>query len=204
MNIIALSGKKQSGKDTAAAAFAKVLRERGLEVECVAFADALKDEVCMACGVTREFLDANKAAFRPALQWWGTEFRRNFHGDSYWVDRLYARVKASAADAVVVTDMRFRNELEWAARHGAVLVRVERPQAVADSHASDSHASETDLNGAAFHHTLRNTGTLAEFQEQCGRLAARLVCGVKAPWLRAVLDAAATANAARPHWAREP
>lgn len=175
MNIIALSGKKLSGKDTAAAAFAKVLRERGLEVECVAFADALKDEVCMACGVTREFLDANKAAFRPALQWWGTEFRRNFHGDSYWVDRLYARVKASAADAVVVTDMRFRNELEWAARHGA-----------------------------AFHHTLRNTGTLAEFQEQCGRLAARLVCGVKAPWLRAVLDAAATANAARPHWAREP
>jgi hypothetical protein len=51
----------------------------------------------------------------PALQWWGTEYRRRMFGENYWTDRLEDRLHAAELDgynAVIVIDLRFPNE-QW-------------------------------------------------------------------------------------------
>ena len=59
------------------------------------------------------WINKNKVALRPLLQWWGTEYRRS-QSVNYWVYQWQARtVKALANGEYVVTDdARFDNELD--------------------------------------------------------------------------------------------
>src|SRR6185369_9164711 len=110
LTVIGISGKKQSGKDTLAKHIANLST---LPVTRLAFADALKEEVAKACGVAVQFVELNKEDFRPMLQWWGTDFRRKFNGDNYWVNKLLLKLNEYGNDKpeiVVIPDVRFQSE----------------------------------------------------------------------------------------------
>jgi len=170
IKLVGISGKKHSGKDTMAQAFITTLSD--IKVIRMAFADPLKDEVCKACGVTREFLEANKSLFRPILQWWGTEFRRKLFGENYWIDRTFERIAVSVADVVLITDMRFKNEMaaveKWPA---GVTIRIER----IGQDVKDPHPSEVDLDDATFDYKLSNVSDLSTFEHDCARFANRVL-----------------------------
>lgn len=169
--IIGISGKKHAGKDTATNAFIATLSD--IPIEHMAFADALKDEVCEAVHVTREFLEANKDLFRPILQWWGTEFRRNLHGDGYWINRLAEKVAASKAAVIIITDVRFLNEYAWVdAQSGSTLIRIHR---VIGGASQDTHASEVELDHEQFDYTLYNDSIKEVFEHHCARFANRVL-----------------------------
>jgi hypothetical protein len=140
MILLGITGKKRAGKDT----FADYVIEnsRG-KTEKMAFADALKDEVCAALGVNRSRIDQDKSLFRPILQWWGTEWRRGCFGDGYWIERLKFKIQASSANVIIVSDVRFRNEAGLVHALGGHIVRVVRP----DDLTQDGHVSENDMNG---------------------------------------------------------
>jgi hypothetical protein len=147
--VLGFSGKKRAGKNYVSSLLASVLKSKGITsvVEC-AFADALKDEVCSAVNISRSTLDNNKETFRPLLQWWGTEFRRQIYGERYWIDRLVQNIKNNPDpyQAVIVTDVRFPNEAEAIINElGGSMWRIVNPDESASASLStvDLHSSET-------------------------------------------------------------
>lgn len=179
MKIIGLTGKRRSGKDTVCA----VLKEHTtLNVRRAAFADPLKEECAKALGITMEELEAEKATtFRPLLQWWGTEFRRNKFGDDYWVRQMQERLRSFGAEhqqclhelVVVITDCRFDNEVAMVRSLGGLIVKTVRPGLPEDEHGK--HVSESLADAIEADVTLINDGTLEEFEEKVLTWAATIL-----------------------------
>jgi hypothetical protein len=170
MLIIGASGKKRHGKDSLFETIASASNQR---VHRFAFADALKKEVCAACGVTLEELNANKELYRHLLQAWGT-WRREHDGPEYWVKQLDNKLKSPWArtnvDIAVITDVRYPNEAELVKARGGIMVRVNRPNLTSLDLNADMHMSETALDSWNFDYVIQNNGTLDEFQSKVADL----------------------------------
>jgi hypothetical protein len=119
MKLIGLCGYARTGKDTAVEALVANGWSR------VAFADALKDEVCRTFGTTPAALEANKADWRPMLVEWGRARRRQ--DQDYWITRVMATVADRLTSGVVISDVRYWNEAKYIRDHGGVIVRLHRP-----------------------------------------------------------------------------
>ena len=156
--LIGISGKKRAGKDTVAAIIKAVWPTPTIVYP---FAKPLKAEVARACGVSVEYLEANKDMFRLILQGWGTDFRRTLNGQGYWIRQMERALTYLGDKCVVIPDVRFKNELEFVRKSGGVTLRVERLQA-----AIDLHISENDLDGSQFDYTIDNNGSLGELVNQ--------------------------------------
>lgn len=98
---------------------------------------------------------------RGLLQRLGTEVGRDIISRSVWIDIVTRRIEARRAQGqpVIVTGMRFQNELNAITRLGGDLVWVDRPGVVAPD---TSHASEGSVGPSDFEYTLNNTGTIAD------------------------------------------
>jgi len=166
ITIIGISGKKQAGKDTLCSFILQQANCNGIRI---AFADALKEEVAKACGVTVEFINQNKELFRPILQWWGTDFRRKLNGESYWVDKAIFKVNdavKSGKNLIIIPDVRFLSEAVTLLDFGAHVVRISRPTQVCDN-----HASETELDSfKSFHHIILNTGSVDDLKAEAAEI----------------------------------
>ena len=156
MRSIALMGRAGAGKDTAAKYLAQVYG-----YQRIAFADplramALAVDPLVECGcdgrsrlsdvVAAEGWEGAKRRYpevRRFLQRLGLEGVREHLGDDTWVDIAIAEISRirAARTPVVVTDVRFRNELAALQRWNFLPVWVDRP-GVADS----DHASEAELH----------------------------------------------------------
>lgn len=159
MILIGIAGKKASGKDEVC----NFIRARLPNTQRIAFADALKDEVCRAMLVTREYLDAHKSHFRLILQGWGTDYRRQMHGEDYWLRQWLKRVRQneSTESTIVVPDVRFTNEARFIHELNGLLFHVKRPSL----NASDDHLSENDLDQfTEFDRYILNNGSLKQLQ----------------------------------------
>lgn len=129
LRVIGLTGRKLSGKDTFCHCLQTSAQRDGRRVVRVAFADLIKGEVAAACGVTVEEINRDKAAFRPILQWWGTDLRRMRYANDYWVSQV-RKALAEWPDPKAVaclTDVRFPVEAALVRERGGVLVRLVRP-----------------------------------------------------------------------------
>lgn len=169
-NIIAISGKQRSGKDTLAAFLLTHLPGW----RRVALADALKDEYCQAHGLDRAMIDTLKnqdPAIRGGLIAWGG--MRRDEDPNYWVKQVIAQ-----APGIIVPDLRFQNEARAFQEAGALLVRVEaNPQARANrgilSHEADP--SETDLDGwKGWDWVIQNSSTLDQLERQALVIISRM------------------------------
>lgn len=158
--IIGLTGKKQTGKDTVFNILKRTIKPPN-RVLRLAFADAVKDEVACACGVTVKEIEADKDTYRPVLQWWGTEFRRKLKGDKYWIDKVCKKIIAltdtnpTYLTLLVVTDVRFQNEADFIKFCNGYIVKVIRPL---DN--NDTHKSETELDSIIPNHIIDNSNNL--------------------------------------------
>ncbi|MGW1837091.1 deoxynucleotide monophosphate kinase family protein [Streptomyces sp. NPDC002067] len=92
-----------------------------------------------------------------------------------WVRPAQARVRKGTEWNLpcIVTDVRYANELAALREEGAVAVRVERPGAGLTGAAGD-HASETELDGVAPDHVLRNNGTPTDLRNSVRELLTQL------------------------------
>ena len=124
---IGITGKAGAGKDTFASAIMenpKLIKDHVYFVR-LAYADLLKQEAADATGISiSNFYDRKvKEHYRPLLQWWGTEYRRNeaIGGDNaYWTkahakrcQELYDQfviTNPTAQLVILVPDVRFDNE----------------------------------------------------------------------------------------------
>lgn len=165
MIVIGLSGKKLSGKDTVF----MLLKESmiNLTIERVAFADALKQEVAELLKVDVATIEQQKSRFRGILQWYGTDWRRA-DDENYWIKRAQEKINALAgtSDVVVVTDVRFPNEAELVRSNDGLLVRINR-----QGPSTDTHSSETAMDGYTPDLVIDNTGTLDALKANVSLLA---------------------------------
>lgn len=122
MLVLMIAGKARHGKDTLAKALAHSLEKLDITSEILHFADALKEEA------KAQGWDGKKdAAGRTLLQDLGNG--RRGEDPLYWIKKLAKKVRASAADVVIVPDTRYKNEADPTGAislHGAKTVKVIR------------------------------------------------------------------------------
>ena len=190
MAIIGLVGFISSGKGTVG----DLLESKGFYKD--SFATPLKDACSVMFGWPRELLEGDTEvsrswreqqdsfwtekfgySFSPrlALQLMGTEAGRDVFHKDIWVISLLNRSKNKD---VVVTDVRFKNEIEYIQNNGGIVVRIKRGEdpewvdSLTKINTQDKrieymekfsiHQSEWDWVGCDFNYEIANNGTIEE------------------------------------------
>lgn len=159
MFIVGVSGKKGHGKDTVADYLVE-----NYNFKKIAFADPLK-QVCATLfnfsdeqlyGDKKEVVDEYwKVTPRKLLQYVGTELLREQLGNvipnigkNIWIEIAKKKMLDSKHDKFVVSDVRFKNELDMVEDMKGLNIRVIRttnnPQT--DDHSSEKDLDEVDVN----------------------------------------------------------
>lgn len=174
-NIVAFTGLKGTGKDTAASL---LIEEQGFVK--IAFADCLRVVAAEVFGLTMEEMtdrDLKEKTLdryphmspRQILQKIGTEcFRDNFPG--VWINAWKVKWEAMGEPDVVVTDMRFPDELALMVELGAMVVKIDR----AGFENDDPHPSEKFIGEMPAHIYLFNNHPDVESFKQEVR---EMLCG---------------------------
>lgn len=198
--IIGFVGFIGSGKDTAAD---YLVNFHGFRRD--SFANSLKDAVSFVFGWDRTLMEGKTKESREwrekvdlwwaerlniphltprwVLQNWGTEVcRQGFH-DDIWIASLENRMRKTT-DNIVISDVRFPNEIKAIHKTGGIVVRIKRGpdpdwyQDAANVNAGPTnmswaiskarmqelkiHASETSWVGLDIDHTIENNGSIDE------------------------------------------
>jgi hypothetical protein len=175
MNIVGISGKKQSGKDT----FAKYLINN-LGYTKVSFAEPIKkylyilNPLVVANDGFTTFRyqtlidtygdDIAKEKFkevRRLQQVFGTEVVRDNLGQDFWIDLAFKKIEEQKLEKVVITDIRFPNETLAINREMGLLIKIKSNRL---QH-NDKHASEQDLPDYHFDRIVENNRSLEEYEE---------------------------------------
>ena len=110
------------------------------------------------------------------LQLLGTDIGRAIFGGNVWVDAVKRDWAADGYPPIIITDVRFPEELVWIRSEGGLVVKVlaDKRLAMVSSVVKDgrsaTHASETALDvipSREFACVLENNGTLAELAHTC-------------------------------------
>ena len=112
-NIIVISGKQYSGKDT----LAKILLEKLPDFKRIGIGDAIKIEYGKRNNLTFEEIEKNKHLYRKDLIELGNWGRSQ--SNDFWLKNLIQY------DKIIVPDLRVLSELNFFKKQGAFLVRVE-------------------------------------------------------------------------------
>lgn len=175
--LIAFSGFKGAGKDTAAnvlineygftkVAFADAVRELALIIDPIVWADPdYKGEAVRLSDVVEQFgWDFSKRSYsevRRLLQVIGTEAGRNFFNEDIWIEILEKQFPGIAwpDTRYVITDCRFKNEVDFVKDKAGTVVWIARPGLQ-----SDGHASESDVPRVHANHIIYNDATIEDLE----------------------------------------
>ena len=186
VTVIGLAYKKRSGKNAVATMIAGAAIHYDRVVE-FALADKLKEVAKVLCDFTDDqvYTQEGKETVDPywgveprkMLQWVGTDcLRNNLHPD-IWVmclgrsiERFLSACDDSHRVLVIVTDVRFINEVNAIHAWGGQVWHVNRPlinqaQLEAAEAGNPPHRSETELDGFdGFDRVIDNSGTLEDLE----------------------------------------
>lgn len=192
--IIGLVGFIGSGKGTVG----DILEQKGFIKD--SFAKPLKDACSVMFGWPRELLEGDTEVSRKwreepdnywsekfgrqftpreALQLMGTEAGRNVFHKDIWVISLLNRAKGKD---VVVTDVRFKNEIQYIQDNGGIVIRVKRGEdpnwyynlekiqyeneRTKFMRFENVHKSEWDWVGCEFNYTIDNNGSIQDLGKE--------------------------------------
>lgn len=112
-NIIAISGKQFSGKDT----LAKILLNELKDYKRIGLGDAIKIEYGNQNNLTFEEIEKNKHLYRDDLIKLGNKGRAI--SPDYWLENVIG------FDKIIIPDIRMPHEANFLKNQGAFLIRVE-------------------------------------------------------------------------------
>lgn len=173
MKIIAISGKRQRGKDTAA----KMLRQMIPGAKIVRWAQVLKKVSAIILGCREEDFESEEfknskiggvygdMTYREFLIKFGTEAGRVVN-PLIWIDALER--SSNENDVYIIPDTRFLNEAQYSdSRPGNLLFRIER-RGVDESGVPDyvlTSSGECELDSYPFRHVIHNNGSLEDLRD---------------------------------------
>lgn len=165
MRLIGISGKINSGKDTAA----EVIQRLHPEYEIKKYAEKLKIITSLMTGIDRPLLEDREVkdkllpdysmTVREFMQKLGTDAVRDGLHTNAWVNALFADLNEDSR--WLVTDVRFENEVTAIKERGGHIIRIERPGLE-----TGTHPSETALDGRndLFDAIIHNNRSLESFK----------------------------------------
>lgn len=181
--IVGISGLAGSGKDT----FANLLRDElvaaGVDSSIYHLADPLKvvvqyifglsnDDVNTQEGKKKEHPNCYGLKVREVLQKFGTESMRDVFSENVWSDMATRFVDMhGSSKAILVPDVRFKNEAIWTISSGGILIDVIRPNQ--EIIAGSTHRSEQG-HGEQAHYTILNDGSLDDLKHKAVLVANHL------------------------------
>lgn len=162
MKLIALTGKKRSGKDTIAA------RLDFHFWQPVAFADKLKEAAQLIFDLKYEQVNGTTEeketidprwgkSGRQICQLIGSEVGRTIHSE-VWIRSAFIHAEKAGYEKVIITDCRFLNEADAVRTRGGIIIKVERPGLVS----TDTHISELEIDKIIPDILLINDGTIED------------------------------------------
>lgn len=142
-------------------------QERFAKFYRVAFADKLKECINNLSGVNIDLstiegknslvkwlkIDGRHPSYRELLQWFGTSIREKIC-DDFWIQALFGNEDGSN---IIITDVRFKNEVEAIKNKEGIVIRVNR-----NNSGAGNHISETELDDYSFEYIIENNGTLED------------------------------------------
>ncbi|NCD07165.1 MAG: hypothetical protein EOL97_13700 [Spirochaetia bacterium] len=165
-----------------------------IDWELRAFADKVKDIVCLLIGCTKKDLESqefkttevpscwqtikdageyplykygNIPTYRQILQFIGTDLFRNQFNPEVWIN---AALSANPTPNIIITDCRFPNEADAILERGGILIRLQR-NINKLSPSSVNHSSETALDDyTKFTHIINNTGSIKNLEKSLIRI----------------------------------
>jgi hypothetical protein len=175
MVLIGLLGRKRVGKDTLANilinkyGFHQLVLADPLKEACRALFDFNDEQLY---GDLKETVDKNWGITpRKAFQYLGTDIIRNkFHElipdiqDNFWIRRMIVRYKklqqiyGEDVD-VVVSDLRFHNEINEIYKHNGIVIKIERNNKIEDDHISEKTIDSINT----YDYLIKNDSSLDEY-----------------------------------------
>lgn len=173
---VLFAGNAGHGKDTVSDFLARELRERGVSVMRMAFADPIKDIALHLLGIPKEISYGTQAdkennkvydkSVRHWLQWIGTEVARNQVHPDVWIHRFVDRAVSSNAQVIIGSDCRFRNEISSMremldGKMSLMVIKITNPRVPVNlQHQSESEVYNIPLE--VFTSVIHNTEGLSE------------------------------------------
>jgi hypothetical protein len=131
---------------------------------------------------------------RLALQLIGTDALRNHFNEGIWFMTVENRIRKNPEQHVVISDVRFPNEIEFIKNQGGVMIRVDRgatpvwyetalmankgnslaKEAMTKTYSS-AHFSEWAWVGAKFDYVVNNNGTLEFLDNQVKEIVSKIL-----------------------------
>lgn len=156
MAVVALAGRRRSGKSTTADLITYIGEEMHIVIRKVSFADPLREMFCAETGVTmRELIDPETKELHRE---WLIEFATEKRADNpyIFIDLLFNTI--SPSENIVIDDMRSIEELERVVKAGGKPYKVASSQSARETRGwrynsnIDDHVLETelDLSGDTF------------------------------------------------------
>lgn len=115
---------------------------------------------------------------RRLLQIYGTEIFRNRVDDDYWVKDVNHRLNYINADYILLTDVRFINEIEElnSINFNTITIRINRNTDLNNS--VNEHPSEKELDFYdKFNYTIDNNGSLDDLKTKAIKIADEIIGG---------------------------
>lgn len=174
MKILGIGGRARSGKNTTGEIISE---EFGDQYHCLvtAFANPVKRAAQQMFGLTEE--ETWNDDLKDTVHWYwgitmremfqkvGTEGGRDIFGDNLWVDRLKLEIdqfeyqnKTDKEELIVITDVRFINEIQMIKEYG-YLIWVDNNKIALNEEAA-SHRSENNINSSMVDTIIHNNGTI--------------------------------------------
>lgn len=208
--IIGVLGLIGSGKDTVGSIF------KEYDFERISFASKLKDTLSVMFGWPRHLLEGDTEESRKfretedkfwtkklgrqitpryMLQHFGTEIVRSNLHSQYWVFSIEKSLKKDVN--YVITDTRFKNEIEWLKSQNAFLIEVRRGilphwhsvalqanngnKKAEEFMKANVHLSEWDWIGTGVDYVIENDGSMEELEAKvknclCSFLGSNTMC----------------------------
>ena len=165
--LIAITGKKESGKTTFANFLKEEIESRHTIVRILSFSSALKQmlETAEICSY-KELYEEKTNFSRDMLQKIGTNIIRNQIDEEFWTKRMRARIlglrEAKPPCTIIIDDVRFVNEEAMVREFGGTIIKMVRNWL----ENSDKHRSETEMAYISEDILIQNDFSLSLLKEK--------------------------------------
>jgi len=159
--IIGLTGKKRSGKTTAANYLCSGYDRCGYQAARLGISDYLKNKMHL---ITGPLTDEEKCQVRVSLQNLA-DFFKSRHGSMFFVEqwlKSYQEMRERGVNVFIIDDVRYPYEAEFIRDRGGEVIRIKRPET--DS-IHDTHSSETSVDEIVPDHMVEASDVAALTQQ---------------------------------------
>lgn len=169
--LIGLCGTKGSGKDTVAGilleqhGFLQYALAAPLKRVCKELFDFTDDQLWGGC---KDIVDPRfHKTPRELMQKLGTDFVRCEIGEDFWLSRFEAWFASNTLlERVVVSDVRFQNEIDLIKRMGGRILKIERPKLKS----GDMHVSEQADSLVGIDAVIQNGTSISALELEVNRM----------------------------------